>query len=78
VLALMVKAGAPVTRGQRVALIEAMKMEHTLTAPSDGTVADVAVKVGDQVAEGATVLRIDTEKHDQERGTTALGRRRRT
>ena len=78
VLALMVKAGAPVTRGQRVALIEAMKMEHTLTAPSDGTVADVAVKVGDQVAEGATVLRIDAEKHDQERGTTALGRRRRT
>ena len=31
------------TRGERLAIIEAMKMEHTLTAPIDGTVAEIAV-----------------------------------
>ena len=35
-----------------------MKMEHTLVAPVDGTVADVAVDRGAQVAEGAKVLRV--------------------
>jgi 3-methylcrotonyl-CoA carboxylase alpha subunit len=59
VLAVLVEAGAKVVKGQRVALIEAMKMEHTLTAPFDGTVAAVTAKTDEQVAEGATVLRIE-------------------
>jgi 3-methylcrotonyl-CoA carboxylase alpha subunit len=59
VLAVLVEPGAKVVRGQRVALIEAMKMEHTLTAPADGTVGEVLAGVGDQVAEGATILRIE-------------------
>jgi 3-methylcrotonyl-CoA carboxylase alpha subunit len=59
VLAVLVETGAGVTRGQRVALVEAMKMEHTLTAPSNGVVAEVAAKAGDQVAEGAFILRIE-------------------
>ena len=45
-----------VTRGQRLAIIEAMKMEHTLVAPIDGTVAEIAVAVDAQVAEGAKVM----------------------
>ncbi|MBI3702255.1 MAG: acetyl/propionyl/methylcrotonyl-CoA carboxylase subunit alpha [Rhizobiales bacterium] len=56
VLAVLVEQGARVTRGQRLAIIEAMKMEHTLHAPLDGTVAEIAVAVDAQVAEGAKVM----------------------
>jgi 3-methylcrotonyl-CoA carboxylase alpha subunit len=58
VLEILVEQGAQVTRGQRVAIIEAMKMEHTLVAPVDGTVADIAVGRGAQVAEGAKIMRV--------------------
>ena len=56
VLAVLVENGATVTRGQRLAIIEAMKMEHTLTAPIDGTVAEIAVAPDAQVAEGAKLM----------------------
>jgi 3-methylcrotonyl-CoA carboxylase alpha subunit len=59
VLSLLVEQGERVTRGQRVAIIEAMKMEHTLTAPIDGTVAEIAVAPDAQVAEGAKVMVIE-------------------
>jgi 3-methylcrotonyl-CoA carboxylase alpha subunit len=53
VLALFVEKGARVIRGQRVAIIEAMKMEHTILAPIEGTVIEVLVAKDSQVAEGA-------------------------
>jgi 3-methylcrotonyl-CoA carboxylase alpha subunit len=56
VLSILVEQGARVVRGQRVAVIEAMKMEHTLVAPLDGTVGEVAVAEDAQVAEGGKVL----------------------
>ena len=59
VLALLVENGAQVSRGQRVAIIEAMKMEHTLAAPIDGTVAEIAVERDAQVAEGAKILVVE-------------------
>jgi 3-methylcrotonyl-CoA carboxylase alpha subunit len=59
VLALLVAVGERVARGQRVAVIEAMKMEHTLTAPSDGVVADIAVHKDGQVVEGAKIMLIE-------------------
>jgi 3-methylcrotonyl-CoA carboxylase alpha subunit len=59
VLAIMVEPGSTVVRGQRVAIIEAMKMEHALSAPFEGTVSDIAVAPGAQVAEGARVMTID-------------------
>ena len=59
VLAVLVEQGERVTRGQRLAIIEAMKMEHTLTAPIDGTVAEIAVAADAQVAEGAKVMTIE-------------------
>ena len=62
VLALLVEQGARVRRGQRLAIIEAMKMEHTLTAPIDGTVAEIAVVADAQVAEGAKVMVIEPVK----------------
>ena len=59
VLNILVETGARVARGQRVAIIEAMKMEHTLVAPNDGIVADIAVIQDAQIAEGAKIMRID-------------------
>ena len=56
VLAILVEQGESVTRGQRLAIIEAMKMEHTLHAAVDGTVAEIAVSENAQVAEGAKVM----------------------
>jgi 3-methylcrotonyl-CoA carboxylase alpha subunit len=56
VLALFVEKGARVIRGQRVAIIEAMKMEHTILAPIEGTVIEVLVAKDSQVAEGARVV----------------------
>jgi 3-methylcrotonyl-CoA carboxylase alpha subunit len=59
VLAVLVEPGATVHKGQRIAVVEAMKMEHALTAPIDGVVGEIAAPAGSQVAEGAVVLRID-------------------
>ena len=59
VISLLVKAGDAVAKGQPVAVMEAMKMEHTLAAPHDGRVAELLYAVGDQVAEGAELLRLD-------------------
>ena len=56
VLSVLVEQGASVARGQRVAVIEAMKMEHTLVAPMDGTVAEISVAQDAQVAEGGKVM----------------------
>jgi 3-methylcrotonyl-CoA carboxylase alpha subunit len=59
VLAVLVEQGAAVQRGQRLAIIEAMKMEHTLTAPVAGTVAEIDVAADAQVAEGAKLMLIE-------------------
>jgi 3-methylcrotonyl-CoA carboxylase alpha subunit len=58
VLSFAVKAGDTVRKGQALAVMEAMKMEHTIAAPSDGTVAELLYAPGDQVAEGAELLRL--------------------
>jgi 3-methylcrotonyl-CoA carboxylase alpha subunit len=58
-LAVFVEKGAQVEKGQRLAVIEAMKMEHTLTAPTDGVVAALAGKAGGQVAEGEMLITIE-------------------
>jgi 3-methylcrotonyl-CoA carboxylase alpha subunit len=53
-----VKAGDKVSKGQVLAVMEAMKMEHTIAAPADGVVAELLYSPGDQVAEGAELLKI--------------------
>ncbi|MBQ0937749.1 acetyl/propionyl/methylcrotonyl-CoA carboxylase subunit alpha [Ideonella paludis] len=58
VIAFLAKAGDVVKAGQAVAVMEAMKMEHTLTAPRDGTVEELLYSVGDQVGEGAELLKL--------------------
>ena len=57
-----VVAGDTVTKGQRLLTLEAMKMEHGLTAPFDGTVAELNASEGDQVVEGSTLVRIDPQE----------------
>ncbi|HEY1244498.1 MAG TPA: biotin carboxylase N-terminal domain-containing protein [Hyphomicrobiaceae bacterium] len=52
---LFVTASAAVAKGDRIAVVEAMKMEHVLHAPRDGVVARVAVVEGQQVEQGALV-----------------------
>jgi biotin carboxyl carrier protein len=59
VLAVEVKTGDRVAKGQRLVVIEAMKMEHALNASAAGVVAEVAIAAGDQVAEGARLLVIE-------------------
>lgn len=66
VVAVNVEDGAAVTAGTVVVAVEAMKMEHSLTAPVDGTV-ELLVAVGDQVKVGQPLARIiatESESHD--------------
>ena len=57
-LSFAVAVGDKVTAGQALAVMEAMKMEHTVAAPADGTVAELLYAPGDQVAEGVPLLRL--------------------
>jgi acetyl-CoA/propionyl-CoA carboxylase biotin carboxyl carrier protein len=59
VLAVQVADGQRVTSGQPLLTIEAMKMEHTVTAPLDGVVAELTAKAGQQVGmdEALAVIR---------------------
>jgi 3-methylcrotonyl-CoA carboxylase alpha subunit len=58
VVSFAVKAGDKVVRGQPLAVMEAMKMEHTIAAPADGTVQELMFSPGEQVAEGDELLRM--------------------
>ncbi len=62
VLSVFVAEGDAVTRGQPLLVMEAMKMEHRITAPADGTVKALEVAVGDQVANGATMIVLEEAK----------------
>jgi 3-methylcrotonyl-CoA carboxylase alpha subunit len=63
IVQVLVAPGDPVKRGQALAVLEAMKMEQTLTAPTDARVASVEVTAGEQVADGAVLLRFAAEKN---------------
>ena len=54
-------AGQAVAKGERLAVLEAMKMEHSLLAARDGVVAEVLVAQGDQVAAGTALVRLEEE-----------------
>ena len=59
IIAVQVKAGDKVKRGEPLLVMEAMKMEHTISAPSDGTVKDVFFSVGEQVADAAVLISLE-------------------
>jgi 3-methylcrotonyl-CoA carboxylase alpha subunit len=56
IVALLVEPGAVVERGTPLVIMEAMKMEHTISAPRDGVVAEIHFAVGAVVNEGAELL----------------------
>jgi 3-methylcrotonyl-CoA carboxylase alpha subunit len=58
VVSFAVMTGDKVKAGQALAVMEAMKMEHTISAPKDGTVAELLYAPGDQVADGAELLKL--------------------
>jgi 3-methylcrotonyl-CoA carboxylase alpha subunit len=59
VIAVDVAAGDMVTKGQRLVTLEAMKMEHALVAPYDGTIAELNAVQGRQVSEGTLLVRVE-------------------
>ena len=59
VIALPVAAGDKVQAGDTLVVVEAMKMEHSIVAPEDATVAEVFFTVGDQVVEGDQLIRLE-------------------
>ena len=56
VIQVLIKDGEAVQKGQALMIIEAMKMEHTISAPQSGTVKRIYFAAGEQVAEGAQLL----------------------
>jgi 3-methylcrotonyl-CoA carboxylase alpha subunit len=60
-IGLFVKAGDRVQAGDRLAVLEAMKMEHRLTAPFDAQVTSVLVSEGAQLAEGTLLVTLEKE-----------------
>ncbi len=58
---IMATVGQVVRKGDRLAVLEAMKMEHAMLAERDGTVAEVLAAAGDQVAAGAALIRLEEE-----------------
>ena len=62
VVAFRVNVGDAVKKGQALAVIEAMKIEHTINAPSDGVVSELLFKAGDLVSDGDELLKLEVEK----------------
>jgi 3-methylcrotonyl-CoA carboxylase alpha subunit len=60
-VALAVEEGETVEAGKRLAVVEAMKMEHALVAPHAGVVRDLAANVGDQVGMGERIMRVEAK-----------------
>jgi 3-methylcrotonyl-CoA carboxylase alpha subunit len=58
IAAVLVQAGQTVQAGQALVVLEAMKMEHTLQAADEGVVDAVLVRMGEQIQEGALLLRM--------------------
>jgi 3-methylcrotonyl-CoA carboxylase alpha subunit len=59
VIKVMTKAGAKVMKGEALLILEAMKMEHTITAPADGVVKEIHYGAGEQVLEGVELITLE-------------------
>ena len=58
IISIDVKEGQAVRKGQKVAVLEAMKMENEIQAEADGTVSAILVQKGDSVLEGAEIIKL--------------------
>jgi propionyl-CoA carboxylase alpha chain len=61
VIAVPASVGDTVRAGQTILVLEAMKMQHTITAPADGVVSAIDVQVGAQVSAGDVLARVEEE-----------------
>ncbi len=59
ILGIKAEPGKAVAKGEAIIILEAMKMENEIVAPSDGTVATIDVSVGDSVEAGATLATLN-------------------
>ncbi|HXJ53393.1 MAG TPA: acetyl/propionyl/methylcrotonyl-CoA carboxylase subunit alpha [Burkholderiales bacterium] len=59
VVQVMSRPGEAVKKGQALLILEAMKMEHTITAPADGVVKEIHFTAGEQVVEGAQLVTLE-------------------
>ena len=59
IIKVMAQAGRKVAKGDPLLILEAMKMEHTITAPADGIVTELHYAAGEQVLEGAELIRLE-------------------
>ena len=59
VIEIKVKKSSAVKKGETLLILEAMKMEHKVAAPSNGKVTKILVKEGDQVENGQTLFVLD-------------------
>ncbi|WP_412973051.1 acetyl/propionyl/methylcrotonyl-CoA carboxylase subunit alpha [Glaciecola sp. MF2-115] len=64
VVALLVKAGEKVKKGQQLIIVEAMKMEHSIKAPYDGIVAECYFSTGDLVSGGVALIDITADESE--------------
>ena len=58
IIEISVKEGQQVKQGQKVVVLEAMKMENEIPAPKDGTITEIHVHKGDTLQEGDPVVTI--------------------
>ena len=59
IIRVLAKAGAKVSKGEPLLILEAMKMEHTITAPADGVVKEIHYAAGEQVLEGVELITLE-------------------
>jgi 3-methylcrotonyl-CoA carboxylase alpha subunit len=59
IIQVLTKIGTKVSKGEPLLILEAMKMEHTITAPADGVVKEIHYAAGEQVLEGAELITLE-------------------
>jgi len=68
VISVAVEDGQHVSKGDVIVVLEAMKMQHTITAPTDGIVTELAAVVGAQLESGAVIARLESTAADPSEG----------
>lgn len=66
VVSILVKEGDKITKGQKIIVLEAMKMQNTIVAPLAGVISKILVKEGDQVKDGDLLVDIEPEEDKNE------------
>jgi 3-methylcrotonyl-CoA carboxylase alpha subunit len=65
-VSVLVKPGEQVSKDQPLLIMEAMKMEHTIKAPANGTIDEIFFQVGDMVDGGAELLAFSEQENNSD------------